>query len=745
MTGYRTKRLSDPDLQPYKVRLLGFRSNKAGCLFRHTDAEGGFTSIGVVIALSLVVTLVFTSSQIYWLNSRAGDIQFAADAGALAAENTVAEFYIIARVTDAVLLSLTLFGVTVMGVSIIVSLIPGCQSIAIDLMEFALKVFDARDRIAEAAIPALTQLQKILPFVAIANAASTVQANAPSGSNYVGVALLVPFIADDAEENDNGTPEFQADAIDSSNQQAGEAVNDAEQAEVLKQLAFEAGWLADCGNSALGGRCMYERARRLAALSDNQYFTLDEWGFDKALIRAQNYYQARLANERPENTSADEITRSMMRGLYYQYAIDTLDGGYVRDDGSSHVQIYLPELPQTPSDFRSTSVYHTASFPLDAAGFLHGHTGCPDYLANGALGQGTIAELDSGVHAGCPTCNMTWTSVSRVFGVSSQTDSGFEFWYDKVVKASIGYQVAANEYLSALDRAQNHAEDALDQYEQAVQMVKAKRVDLHPPGRKGCVIFVFAPPEHTMPPGLISALIPASSQTVLPTRIAVSAAALAKDCNTEAHILACILDRLKASGASETGQTVLGGFDFVLEVWGYALLFYESGVEGLTGALRAAATISSGGLLGWLANWAADAVETTLKNLGMQPVDLRAPKPLLVNSYHVANAAGDSALGQTLIYAKNSYALLPGNGSGTLLDMVFDGIMIEVETFAHALVEDGWIIAVISFGQPLIPVEIDLTVRLPESAVENGVEIILEKLRELKDLFGGENHDSTWE
>ena len=67
--------------------------NDSGSCF--VDRDGGFTSIGVVVAMTLVVTLLFTSSQIYWINSTAGDIRFAADAGALAAENVVGEYLIV--------------------------------------------------------------------------------------------------------------------------------------------------------------------------------------------------------------------------------------------------------------------------------------------------------------------------------------------------------------------------------------------------------------------------------------------------------------------------------------------------------------------------------------------------------------------------------------------------------------------------------------------------------------------------
>jgi hypothetical protein len=707
------------------------------------DAEGGFTSVGVVVALTLVVTLMFTSAQVYWMNSRAGGIQFAADAGVLAAENVVAEFYVVARVVDAVLLSMTLLGMTVLGIAVVVSLIPGGQEVAVKLFEFAQKVFRARDKLADQAIPVLSKLQKLLPFVAIANAAVTTQANAPAASIYVGVAMLVPFTGEEIMIEDDGDMQSAGEDVEEQSQQASEAVQAAEEADGRRQAAFEAGWLADCGNSGVSSS-QYERAKKLAMLDSTPYYDLDNWCFEFAIGRARAYYRARLANDTPASSKPDAITLSIMRKIFYQCALDLLEGAYALDDGQGDVHINMPNLPTTPELFRGTSAYRNARFPLDSTGILHGHRGCPVYIENGDAGQGSLSELTSGECASCATCGMEWSSVSKFFDITAKRPSGFEYWYIQVAKAAREYQAASNDYAREMQQAEQDASDAADAYQDAAKMVKAKRIDLHPPGRKGCVIFVFAPAQVALPSGIQSSLIATSTTTVIPTRVAISAAALAKDTNDDANILGSFLKRAEADAQSTASRMALGGFDFVLELWGYALNFYKYGVNGLTDGLRSAAAETSSSTLTKLAAWVADQVEDALESLEIEPVDLCAPKPLLVNSYHVA-LADSGVMGQALLGAKNGYAYLGGYGSGSLTDMVFDGVLIEAETAINDLVENGYTITIITFGEPLLTVEIPITVHLPQQVGEVTIDFLRDKLREIQSHFKGDSYVPIWE
>ena len=85
--------------------VLRLKQHTARDLFRD---EQGFTTTGMVLSLLITLALVFTAAQVYRINSASAEVQDVADAAALAAENQVAEFMIIARFCDAVVLSLSL-------------------------------------------------------------------------------------------------------------------------------------------------------------------------------------------------------------------------------------------------------------------------------------------------------------------------------------------------------------------------------------------------------------------------------------------------------------------------------------------------------------------------------------------------------------------------------------------------------------------------------------------------------------
>ena len=72
--------------------------------------KDGFSTLGMVVALLVTLSLLFSAARVYRVSSASADIQNVADAAALAAENEVAEFMIVVRVCDAVVLSLSLTG-----------------------------------------------------------------------------------------------------------------------------------------------------------------------------------------------------------------------------------------------------------------------------------------------------------------------------------------------------------------------------------------------------------------------------------------------------------------------------------------------------------------------------------------------------------------------------------------------------------------------------------------------------------
>jgi hypothetical protein len=693
----------------------------------------------VVIALTLVITLLFTTAQVYWVNSTAGDIQFAADAGALAAENLVGEYYILARVADAVILSLSLFGILVFGVAIVVSCIPYCQAAGTELMNFGRGVFNARDTCARQARSALNSLQKALPFLAVANAAATISANkfSPEGvARYQGIAILVPLTGEDVSFPDDDEAQDSADTLDKQNQKTSGLTDEAEDARRQMERAKIEGYEADCG--AEPNYCMYERAGRLAGLAgaQNPYFSsVDLWQFDYAFARAKAYYQKRLAIEAPASSSLDEQIRSNARRLFYAYAVEKMGEGYARTDANGVLDAYFPLLASNNAEVRNTRLYTDQVFPVDSSGHIHAVSSCPD-IEGGVTGYGSLSELEGGVYEACPTCGLNISTVGRVASATTSTTTGFEYYYRIVANAAERYQAASSTYQEHVRRAEESANEALDAFAEALSVLDSPRLSPHPPGRNGCIVIVIDRSAHEVP-GLFSHSLVGGDAALQP-RIALSAAALAEDvADSDSNILGSFLDKVKDEvdfkGAS---YEVLGAFDKVLEIWGGALLYYNQGVESLVGGvgdfLRAIPLVKSTPL----ASWAERALREAIEAVGLQGVDLGTPKPLVVNSIHVLRSS-DSIVAGGLVTAKETYSSLPGSGSGTLQASVVDGLLLELKERGSQALESEITVFTISFGDmPGLP-QIPIKLALPPAVVERGKSMLDEMLSSLPASRGG--------
>ena len=123
----------------------------------------GFSTVGMVLALLITLSLVFTSGQVYRVQAASASVQNAADAAALAAEGPVAEFYVVVRVCDAVVLSLTLTGVAATGIGLVATCVPPLAALGAKLVEAGRTVFTARDSFATKATDALNKVQRALP------------------------------------------------------------------------------------------------------------------------------------------------------------------------------------------------------------------------------------------------------------------------------------------------------------------------------------------------------------------------------------------------------------------------------------------------------------------------------------------------------------------------------------------------------------------------------------------------------
>lgn len=104
------------------------------------DDDGGFSTLGMAVALLVTLSLVFSAAQVYRVSSASADIQDVADACVLAAEGEVAEFMIAVRVCDAVVLSLSLTSAAMFGLGVVALCAPPAAELGIELVNLGTKV-----------------------------------------------------------------------------------------------------------------------------------------------------------------------------------------------------------------------------------------------------------------------------------------------------------------------------------------------------------------------------------------------------------------------------------------------------------------------------------------------------------------------------------------------------------------------------------------------------------------------------
>ena len=117
-------------------------------LFRN---ESGFTTLGAALAILLSCSLLFFGLWTSRSLSRAAGVQAVADSCALAAENEVSEFVLAVRAADATLLTLSLTGISLLGVGTVCCCVPGAQAAGLKFLDAGRAVLDKREDVARGA------------------------------------------------------------------------------------------------------------------------------------------------------------------------------------------------------------------------------------------------------------------------------------------------------------------------------------------------------------------------------------------------------------------------------------------------------------------------------------------------------------------------------------------------------------------------------------------------------------------
>ena len=699
--------------------------------------EHGFTTTGMVIALLVSLSLVFSAAQVYRISSTAAHIQDVADASALTAENQVAEFMLIARTCDAVVLSMSLAGIVTTGLGVAALCTPVTARFSEQLIDAGSKILDARNAFSARAKKVLMSLQEVLPFLAAANAAGVAVANDSTvqGADYIAAAVLVPWEGAEIEIDDE---EKSREAIDKVREEADEVRQKAEEAEEAtkeSQLAKEIAYQHDCGNAP--GYCMYERASTLAGIDgalNPHYASVDAWSFAVALDRARVYYRARLEQEAPLDGTVEEAARSSLRARFYRYQVDQLATAYVVETPDSF-DYRLPRLPKSLPEVRNTPLYTEQRYPVTSDGegeTMHAWEGCP--LAAGWVRCGSVQELEAGEFQTCPACTFEPDSLGNVAAASTSIENGFEHHYKVVVDQAAAYKQAIDKAAPAKEEVKSRVTDLLERLKEAAQDAAGKRIRLEPPGRYG-VVAMAANVGPIDPSGRFANSFALQSGSLGPC-VAVSAATLLDEGNDEgASAISSLLDGLK-----DEGGAAIGALGIALDCWSALLGAYANGQDALTdaleGGLNSLPLAGSSGLGTWAANKLRDLIEA----VGLQPADIGALKPVLVNSGHVAQKA-EGGFASGYLQVKRQIVANPAS-SGDLFSWVVD--MGEAEALSRIASWDAQIevleIELLGPDGPKVP----LSIPLPEAVRHLGIDAIHEAFSRLRGVHSSATTMNEW-
>lgn len=606
-----------------------------GAFMRH---EGGFTTPAAALAVLVALALVLACTRGIAIGSRSGQIQYVADAGALAADGVIAEFVTAGQVVDASALSLSLLGLTVYAVSAVTAFIPGAQGAAAEIAHVGSKVFETRDRFVDSAIRGLDAAQKALPALCALRSGQVIQANADaSGIPYAGAAITVPIEGIDISIPDDSQARQAAHEIESKEESVQQASVAQQEAQQREDAARKRAWQADCGNE---GMSMFERAAKLSSISGakNPYFSSpDNWSFSVALNRAVAYYQARYASEPGAYASGspERVGESIARKQFYAYALNQVSSGRIETSASGSEVPHLVQLARNTAQIRETSLYTDCIYPTSINGetrTLHAWTGCPEYAAGSPSGSAAVCDIDSGACQSCPTCRFSATTLGRVPSASTSISNGFEYHYLALVEASRDYAQAIEDRQAARQELDAEREEIGSLLSDAARSLAGKRYDPQPPGCYGCICVVVAPGSSVQGVPFLH------DEAAVPARIAMSAATLAPDAADDAgNVIADV-----AQGLVPSESLLSGPVKTVFGAWGSVLKAYVDGSEGLKSGFRK--TLGAIPVVGTtLSDAAVSTFETALATAGIEPADLDSYKPVLVNTSYVLERGGGAA------------------------------------------------------------------------------------------------------
>lgn len=608
--------------------------------------EEGFTTVGSAVALLLALSLTFGAVQVCWIQSRSGQVQYVADAAALAADGAVAKVITYAQVIDAALLTLSLLGLSSYAASAVASFIPGGQSVAVRFVDLGDKISHARDRFAKSAAKGLNAAQKALPALCTYEASKVASANGSAqGVSYAAVAIPLPLQTKKLSIGSNEDADKAMQEMVNKENEVQEKVEAQEKAQKELERSKEQAWRADCGDA----KSMRERAEHLGGLSgsDNPgYSSPDTWNFSVGISRAKRYYKARLDQEKKETeayTDDEEMGQGVARKAFYEYALKIASANKVSKGSQGMEFPHVEQLAHGTNDFKKTYLYTQRAYPVSSEGdkrLLHASSACSK-CGSFAKGRGSLEEVERGTLAKCPNCKYALATLVRASQLTGIVESGFEYHYQRFAIAAESYASAAKDVEKNAKELAESSESMTSDFKEALKSLSGTRINLKSAGRYGCIAVVWASGQET------EAKLPfAGGKARAGNRLALSGACLAKD---ESVDEAALLQQI-GSGLIPSESLAGGLTKAVLGSWGSALAAYAQGLDGAQGVLTK--VLGSIPLIGTdLSESVSDKLANAVEDAGLEPAELGVYKPVLTNTALIAQM-DDSAFSKALMKAQ---------------------------------------------------------------------------------------------
>lgn len=664
--------------------------------------DGGFTGLAVAVACALALLLTAQAIGVQQTQSLGADVQYVADAAALAAGGVVSSWVRIVLVADACVVSMSIVGVLVLLVGTVLACIPATTTLARGVVDAGRRVLSARDSFADSAQTVLNTIQNALPLMVQAQAMSVADGQSREAAvGYSCLAIPVPIRSEPLVMPPRVIDDCAAqDVAESAARHAEAASEAADEAEGHLERA----WRADCVDDPYSA---VERAASLAGMfgaSNPRYTSIEGWSFAVALDRARRYYAVRIRNEAPLTPTVDERVRSMARWEFYQIARELLESGSAPRSGDLASGLDLPLLPRNTSDIRSTALYRMVKYPVseEAGGStLHVDRQCPG-THGGIVRFGSFAQIESGELRRCDVCRWAVERVGEAPSASTAIANGFEHHYRIIAEAAKDYRESAERSREAENRGRRIVEGGSDLFAEAISRIRGPRFEPRPAGRVGVVIIAFDPMDRTI------GRFPRAA--TVPGRLALSGA---RSSELEAESGRTVLDEsfekfLLEDPESSMGSTFGDLMRPAVALWGDALLAYRNGTEGLIAAAdRLFSAVPGTGELA--SGWAGGFIRDLIEAAGLEPPDLRVPRPVLTNTLEILES--DDSIGMSLAQVKRS--AMQGDsgraGGSDELAMVSDIVIDSFTRMTREALDATMLVGEVDlFGVYRIPIEVTI-------------------------------------